>query len=208
MKKYNEGYALAFVMVILVVLFVIVSLVLPMTVRNHEAQLRAIEMMKDKYAAQGAIEVLVAKLENIDEETEWYPAGVEEITLKPERKVKLEAYINEFCGELNISTDNRMEYERIDFEGELTEIEAGEWEFTFFFKVSSTFNVTKVTCEVKLKESIVYEGFDLDDGANAYTISPPQVSYVVYDISHVEPETAETTSSESINPSESIGGVA
>lgn len=62
MKKHDEGYVLAFVMVVITVLCLIAVLLMPLSLRNLEAQNDSIRRMQDKYAAQGVIETVVAKM--------------------------------------------------------------------------------------------------------------------------------------------------
>lgn len=64
MKKHDEGYVLAFVMVVITVLCLIAVLLMPLSLRNLEAQNDSIRRMQDKYAAQGVIETVVAKMDS------------------------------------------------------------------------------------------------------------------------------------------------
>lgn len=66
MKKHDEGYVLAFVMVVITVLCLIVVLLMPLSLRNLQAQNDSIRRMQDKYAAQGVIETVVAKMDSTD----------------------------------------------------------------------------------------------------------------------------------------------
>ena len=66
MKKHDEGYVLAFVMVVITVLCLIAVLLMPLSLRNLEAQNDSIRRMQDKYAAQGVIETVVAKMDSTD----------------------------------------------------------------------------------------------------------------------------------------------
>lgn len=64
MKKHDEGYVLAFVMVVITVLCLIAVLLMPLSLRNLQAQNDSIRRMQDKYAAQGVIETVVAKMDS------------------------------------------------------------------------------------------------------------------------------------------------
>lgn len=190
MKKHNEGYALIFVLVVLAVLFVIVSLILPTTIRNHEAQLRSIQTMKDKYEAQGAIEMLVAKLENWDKEEEWYKIAILEEELRTLREQKSNKIINEAQSKINEAGTYKLEYDVTASagKGELISLDGteGVWLFVFPFEISSTYGSAKVTCEMTLTEIFKVAKRDDAAGAEVYVPTPYLASYVVYDISRIE----------------------
>ena len=62
MFKRNDGYALSYVLVVLLVLAIIATAVMAPPLRNLQLQQASIERMQDKYAAQGMIEQVVAQL--------------------------------------------------------------------------------------------------------------------------------------------------
>lgn len=66
MKKYNEGYALPFVLVVFLVLSLIATSILTFSLQNLQSQQASIQRTKDQYAAQGEIEKVVAQLKNSD----------------------------------------------------------------------------------------------------------------------------------------------
>lgn len=64
MKKRNEeGFALAYVVVVIFILCSIAIVLMSSTLRTLQAQENMVQRMKDKYAAMGEIERLVAELE-------------------------------------------------------------------------------------------------------------------------------------------------
>ena len=64
MKKRNdEGFALAYVVVVIFILCSIAIALMSSTLRTLQAQENMVQRMKDKYAAMGEIERLVAELE-------------------------------------------------------------------------------------------------------------------------------------------------
>lgn len=63
MLKRNEGYALTYVLVVLMVLAIIATAVMAPPLRNLQMQQASIERMQEKYIAQGMIEQVVAQLE-------------------------------------------------------------------------------------------------------------------------------------------------
>ena len=64
MLKRNEGYALSYVLVVLLVLCGIAIAVMSISLNNLKNQQASIDRMVDKYAAQGMVEQVVAQLEN------------------------------------------------------------------------------------------------------------------------------------------------
>lgn len=66
MKRNDDGYVLPLVLVVLTVLALVASSVLSASLRNVQVQHKAIERMQDKYTAEGAIEIVVAKLEALE----------------------------------------------------------------------------------------------------------------------------------------------
>jgi len=63
MKKHDEGYALPFVLVVLVVLCIIAVAIMDTSLRNLEAQQSTIQRMQSKYEAAGRIEAITAAMQ-------------------------------------------------------------------------------------------------------------------------------------------------
>lgn len=66
LKKDTGGYALLYVLVIVMVLAAISMMICTVALRNLQSQETAVERMADKYAAQGEIERIKAKIEAVD----------------------------------------------------------------------------------------------------------------------------------------------
>ena len=66
LKKDTGGYALLYVLVIVMVLAAISMMICTVALRNLQSQQAAVERMADKYAAQGEIEKIKAKIETVD----------------------------------------------------------------------------------------------------------------------------------------------
>lgn len=64
MKKHDEGYALPFVLVVLVVLCIIAVAIMDTSLRNLESQKTTIQRMQEKYAAAAKIEEICAAAES------------------------------------------------------------------------------------------------------------------------------------------------
>ena len=63
MRKYDEGYALPFAVVVMLVLGIVVASILPFSLQNFKNQQASIERMQDKYEAQGEVEKAIALIE-------------------------------------------------------------------------------------------------------------------------------------------------
>lgn len=66
MKKHNDGYVLAMVMVVIAVLAVVASTMLSVGLRNVLTQQNAVERMQAKYKVEGEVEKLVTKFVNLE----------------------------------------------------------------------------------------------------------------------------------------------
>lgn len=56
MKKYNEGYALPFVLVVFLVITLVATSVLAVSLRNLQSQKASVQRMEEQYEVQGEIE--------------------------------------------------------------------------------------------------------------------------------------------------------
>lgn len=65
--KQNDGYALAYVLVVLLVLAAIAFAVMTLSLNALERQQSSLNNMKDKYAVQGMVEQVVAQMEHADD---------------------------------------------------------------------------------------------------------------------------------------------
>ena len=66
MKKYNEGYALPFVLVVSVVMCIIATTVMTFSLNNLQSQQNTIERMQAKYDASSLVEKIVAATKTPD----------------------------------------------------------------------------------------------------------------------------------------------
>lgn len=65
MKKRDEGYVLPLVLVVMVILCLVAVSVMSFALNNYKSQQASVQRMQDQYAAQGEIEKIVAKLDNL-----------------------------------------------------------------------------------------------------------------------------------------------
>lgn len=64
MKKYDEGYVLAYVTVVLLLFCLIATMILTGAMKNLTIQQDTVQHMKDRYAAEGMIQQVIAKRSN------------------------------------------------------------------------------------------------------------------------------------------------
>lgn len=62
MKKHDEGYVLAYVTVVLLLFCLIATMILTGAMKNMTAQQDTIQRMKDRYAAEGMIQQVIAQI--------------------------------------------------------------------------------------------------------------------------------------------------
>jgi type II secretory pathway component PulJ len=66
MKKHNDGYALPFVLVVMVVVCLIAVSVMSFSLRCLQSQQASIARMTDKYKAMGRLEIVISQLERAE----------------------------------------------------------------------------------------------------------------------------------------------
>ncbi len=64
MKKHDEGYALALVLVVLLVLGILVSIMLTFSLQHVQTQARYVDRMQHQYAAAGEIEAIIGQMQS------------------------------------------------------------------------------------------------------------------------------------------------
>lgn len=65
-RKETGGYALAYVLIVILVLCAIAMTICTIALRNYQGQVRAVAQTKQLYQAEGEIEKFVARAENVD----------------------------------------------------------------------------------------------------------------------------------------------
>ena len=70
MRKYNEGYSLVLVLVVLTVIALLATFILSFSLSNLQNQQASLNRMQEDYAAAGEIEKYVAKIENFIRNTQ------------------------------------------------------------------------------------------------------------------------------------------
>ena len=107
MKKYNEGYALPFVLVVSVVMCIIATTVMTFALNNLQSQQRSIDRMQAKYAASNLVEKIVAATQS-DKDVQIYFGERDEITIG-EKTVKITTIGTSNNGEVQVQVVAEIE---------------------------------------------------------------------------------------------------
>lgn len=172
MRKHNEGYALPFVLVVMTVLALVATSMMTLALRNLQNQRTSVERMQDRYTAEGAIEIVVARLSNEVELASFAGTPVEEA---------IKNKIDSICGEVYGEGSEDAVYVS-DPEDAAQAIEEGTAaDFEYQFEVISTSGSVQITCELKYSGSASW-----DYTTSIYNITSPQIDYISYEIATVE----------------------
>lgn len=164
MRKHNEGYALPLVLVVMVVLCLVAMTMMSVSLRNMENQRASIERMQDQYIAEGAIEAVLAEMDNTNAVT---------ITTDGANRFEdaLTYRLKSYCESVNkdvVTVAGNPVYEATDVHGEIV--------FTFTL-VAVSGNV-QVTCDMEMRTTLA--GNDTN-----YLLSDTKFTYKAYTISTV-----------------------
>lgn len=159
MKKHDEGYALALVLVVLTVICIVALSMMSVSLRNVTRQQMTLKHMEEKYAAQGEIEKVVARLEK-----ELYNTEVTDII-----PISNTSVVNA-CSGTNVVLDGEL-----TFEGD---------KLTFTLKTNIPDSHTQITCTIRItgKKIIVPEG---NEDNIYYDVKIPALEYDKYSIEYI-----------------------
>lgn len=102
MKKHDEGYVLAMVMVVIAVLAIVASTMLSVGLRNVQTQQLAVERMQAKYEAEGTIEKVIAGVDVIKLE------NVQEDQVKSDFETSILNYLGSFNEDNSLGNENKI----------------------------------------------------------------------------------------------------
>lgn len=158
MKKHDEGYVLAFVMVVIVVLCLVAVSLMSVSLRNLETQNASVERMQDKYAAQGMIEQVVAA---IDSELTLVGRSLED---------SLENYLGDAADVSSVTTSGAT----------------GEPGTITHFAAKLQIASKPENSSVKIDTTLTWEAaVEIDNETNTYKITTTKLTYDSYQISTV-----------------------
>lgn len=132
MKKHDEGYVLAYVTVVLLLFCLIATMILTGAMKNLTIQQDTVQHMKDRYAAEGMIQQVIAQWTNYQWES--YEEGNQLATDMPDviflerngEYVKLSATSNSVVIVCEVNKDGEYQYFNIGTAPEQSEAGEGE----------------------------------------------------------------------------------
>lgn len=175
MKKHDEGYSLLLVVVVILVLSILSAALMTAAVSNVKGQRASINRMKDKYAAQGEVEMLVAKLSQENTIT---------LSETDDFKTKLAAGISDDYGitvyDINVVIDDvetgdegetvtTIQYKTFSYKTS-GEVEKGSARITYTIEFSGTIGEQEESDTLNNRE---------------YTLTTDKVTYETFEISTV-----------------------
>ncbi len=169
MKKRDEGYVLAFVLVVIVVICLVAVSMMTVSLRNLEAQTASVERMQDKYQALGLMEETIA---SVSWNTLLLKNGEGGATLSKQDAIV--AFLRE-----NFSTevqDGDVFVAEADADARLT--------------AEVDLLVQPADGSHKVNVSILWTGKIADNGSE-YVVSESEVTYTSYEVVSAETEVGE-----------------
>ncbi len=160
-QRRDGGYALVFVLVVIVVLCLVASSMLSVSLRNLQNQQTSIERMQDEYAAQGAIEQVVSQLCATESFTKEEPS-IDSLEKAIQKK------INDLCH------DVYGEEEPPGTVSPFITIENGQTIYPF--ELTSTYGSCTIVCKLELK------GTFTGDASSGWTATNLSVTYLSYEV--------------------------
>ena len=132
MKKHDQGYVLAYVTVVLLLFCLIATMILTGAMKNLTIQQDTVQHMKDRYAAEGMIQQVIAQWTNYQWES--YEEGNQLATDMPDviflerngEYVKLSATSNSVVIVCEVNKDGEYQYFNIGTAPEQSEAGEGE----------------------------------------------------------------------------------
>lgn len=167
MKKHDEGYALALVLVVLTVICIVALSMMSVSLSNVTRQQVNLKHMEEKYAAQGEIEKVVARLEKelLSSET----PGIINV-----KGIDIEYW----CTEQRVEYGNDLELIKdIDNDGVN---DAGKERLTFTLTTKMPDSSVQIQCTIRITGAKIEEK---TQGANIYyAVTAPAIEYDSYTI--------------------------
>lgn len=161
MKKHDEGYALPFVIVVMLVLCLVAVSVMSFSLRNLQSQKASIEQMEAQYQAQGELEKMIVELNDT-----------------------ISAFVDNIATSNYTYTEVGLAALQADLQAQLGDgvaWDARDCRVT----LTAVYQSTQVTSTLLLKD-VIRSG--VDGGTQVYVPSlPASISYETYSISTIEP---------------------
>ena len=196
MKRYDEGYALALVLVVLVVVCLVAASILTLAVDNLTAQQNFVSRMQEEYTAKGKMEQIQANLE----------LDIQKRSVQPENAEKqykindslltsiIDGITNQYSLDMSKPAEtNEPEEQNLAIHGMLISatVFSGEVQIQCEYLLSGT--------AIYLEQVTFEEGTPQPKTIETYVIENPELKIIKYEITTVEP-TETTVSGEESEP--------
>lgn len=171
-KKFDEGYSLPLVLVVMAVLAALASGLMTVVMRNMEAQQSSVAIMQNQYAAQGKLEMVIAELCQFDF------ADAQGATTTSQTIIKNK--VTELCENNDVEVPVFGEY--ILGNAENSSFTATE-ETLFEKEFSLDITLTAINESVKVIYDVTYSGYvseTVEEGRGYYLITAPEITYHSY----------------------------
>jgi Tfp pilus assembly protein PilX len=180
MKKYNEGYTLPLVLIVMIVLSLVALGVMSVSLHNLRAQQASIQRMESKYAAQGELEKAVANLSTV--------LALNQVLSANETGVQASEYCEAaeevFLEALGVDDENSC----VHLQKEVGEGKKPEWientngmlSCTIFLYVTDPDKNVGITCSIYLENVLVPE-----NNSSVYFYHDTEIIYTSYEIGGV-----------------------
>jgi hypothetical protein len=134
MKKHDEGYVLAYVTVVLLLFCLIATMILTGAMKNLTIQQDTVQHMKDRYAAEGMIQQVIAQIQigvtPAEEHIEYADDGITIISMITAQKVRdgWELVSSSGTVQITCTVDSSGKYQSFDIGTAPEQSKAGEGE--------------------------------------------------------------------------------
>lgn len=172
MKKHNEGYTLVLVLVVMLVLTIVATAILTFSVSNLKNQQRMVDRMQDKYAAEGAIEAVMAQLDKIE---------ISEVESDSAREI-IKAKVTEICNSTSTALDIEIKPDFSAWPEDETE-DNSPFEKTYTFPIVVQQENARISCEMSIILKVEYKTQTVANVTKkTYTFSEMKIELTSYEI--------------------------
>lgn len=182
--KDNGGYALAYVLIVVLVLCAVAVSVCTAALKNYQAQERSIRQTQQLYQAEGEIEKFVALAEDVSSLTKYY--GYSENAAKVEAKKAYRTHLGDVLREVSGCT----------LPPDDTDTDVNSCTFPLICENAAVHIETKIRMDLKYEVKIEKQE-TLPDGTKKITytaeVSKATHHYITYTITHLTAEKGGTS---------------
>lgn len=172
MRKHNEGYVLPLVLVVMVILSLVAVGVMSVSLHNLQAQKADIDRMQAQYAAQGELEVFLAKLDSNLVSLNALTTAVSDTS-----EAAIQAPVMNAIQQALAVTEGDVPYVKLAEENGIVWVKNDDGSFSCNVCVYATDreNQARIDCTILLEKVITVSG-------GVHFVEAPQIVYTSYEI--------------------------